>query len=77
MVGAIPVISIAGIIGTFYNALSVWVFSTTPSMGFGTQSVILTIVIFVIPFVLYWIVRAVRRSQGIDLDIIFRALPPE
>lgn len=77
MIGAIPVISIAGIVGTFYNALSVWIYSTTPAMGFGLQSEMLTITIFVIPFVLYWIVRAVRRRQGIDLDIIFRELPPE
>lgn len=77
MIGAIPVIVIAGIIGTFYNALSVWIYSTTPAMGFGLPSVLLTVVIFVLPFILYWIVRAIRRRQGIDLDLIFRQVPPE
>jgi len=77
MIGAIPVISIAGLIGTFYNSLAVWIYSTTPAMGFGLPSLLLTIVIFVVPFILYWIVRAIRRRQGINLDLIFREIPPE
>jgi len=46
-------------------------------MGFGLASLELIIAVSVAPFVLYWIIRAVRRRQGIDLDFIFRELPPE
>jgi hypothetical protein len=27
-------------------------------------------------FALYWIIRAVRRRQGIDIDLAFKEIPP-
>jgi APA family basic amino acid/polyamine antiporter len=76
-VGGIPVVSIAGAIGAFYSFVAVWIFSTAPALGFGLASLSIIIVIAVIPFVLYWIIRAVRRRQGIDLDLVFADVPPE
>jgi amino acid transporter len=77
MMGAVPAITIFGAIGTFYNGLAVWIYSTAPAMGFGLASLLLIIVISVIPFFLYWVIRAIRRRQGINLDILFREVPPE
>jgi APA family basic amino acid/polyamine antiporter len=77
MVGSVPAIVIVGIIGTFYNAVSVWIYSTAPAMGFGLASLELVMAVAIAPFILYWIIRAIRRRQGIDLDFIFREIPPE
>mgnify|MGYP001102823200 CR=1 FL=1 len=76
-VGGIPVISIAGAIGAFYSFVAVWIFSTAPALGFGLASLMIIIVIAVIPFIFYWIIRAVRRRQGINVDLVFREVPPE
>lgn len=75
--GGVPLIVIGGILGAFYNGLAVWVYSTTPALGFGLPSTLVILVTFLIPFVLYWVVRYARKRQGIDIELIFRSLPPE
>jgi hypothetical protein len=35
------------------------------------------LLIVVVGLAVYYIARAVRRSQGIDLDLVYRELPPE
>jgi hypothetical protein len=40
-------------------------------------SITLILSILVISFVLYWIIRAIRKRQGIDIDALFREIPPE
>jgi len=76
-IGAVPVITIAGILGFIYNGSAVLFFSITPALGFGLPSTLLLIVTFLIPFVLYWVVRQVRKAQGIDTALIFKTIPPE
>lgn len=76
-IAGIPVVSIGGVLGFFYNGLAVYTFTVTPVLGFGLPSTLVLVVTFLVPFVLYWIIRAVRKSQGIDLDMIFRNIPPE
>ena len=60
------------------------VFTLTPAVGFGNitdfgiaRATWIMILTAAIPFVLYWIVRAYRKSQGIDIDMIFHEVPPE
>jgi amino acid transporter len=76
-IGPLPLITVVGLIGAFYNGLAVWVYSTTPALGFGLPSTLVLVVTFLIPFVLYWIVRSVRKRQGIDIDLVFKSIPPE
>jgi len=83
-VAGIPLIVIAGIIGAYYNWWAVAVFTFTPAVGFGNltdlgipRATWIMILTAAIPFVLYWIVRAYRKRQGIDMDMIFRQVPPE
>jgi len=83
-VAGIPVIVITGIIGAYYNWWAVGVFTFTPAVGFGAitdwgipRATWIMIVTAAIPFVLYWIVRAYRKRQGIDIDLIFSEVPPE
>jgi APA family basic amino acid/polyamine antiporter len=76
-IAGIPLVSIGGIIGVFYNGLAVYAFTFTPILGFGLPSTLVLIVTFLVPFVLYWIIAAVRKRQGIDVRIIFQSIPPE
>jgi amino acid transporter len=74
----IPIITIVGIIGAYYNGYAVYLFSTSPSVGFaGTGAGWIILGAAVIAFILYPIIRAYRKSQGIDIDLIFREVPPE
>jgi len=76
-IAGVPAITIAGLLGFFYNGSAVLFFSITPALGFGLPSTLLLVTVFVIPFILYWVVRAIRKSQGIDIDAVFRMIPPE
>jgi amino acid transporter len=74
--GAILII-VTGIIGFVFMADSAYFFATTAAFGFGLPSTEILVTFFVLPFVAYWIIRQIRRRQGIDLDLIFRMVPPE
>jgi amino acid transporter len=83
-VAGIPLIVIAGIIGAYYNWWAVAVYTFTPAVGFGSvmdwgipRATWIMILTAVVPFILYWVVRAYRKGQGIDIDMIFREVPPE
>jgi amino acid transporter len=77
MIGPIPLATIVGLVGFFYNATAVATFSFTPSLGFGLPSTMYLLTVFIIPFILFWVIRQVRIQQHIDFDAIFRTLPPE
>jgi amino acid transporter len=76
-IAGIPVVSIGGILGFFYNGLAVYAFTFTPILGFGLPSTLVLVVTFAVPFVLYWIIKVVRQRQGIDIGVIFQTIPPE
>lgn len=76
-IGAIPVITVAGILGFIYNGAAVWFYSVTPELGMGLPSTLVIVATAAIPFVLYWVVRAIRKKQGIEIDLIFKSIPPE
>ena len=76
-IGGIPIITIGGLLGFFYNGLAVYAFTFTPSLGFGLPSTLLLVSAFIIPFALYWVIVAIRKRQGIDIGMIFRSVPPE
>ena len=76
-IAGIPVVSIGGILGFFYNGLAVYAFTFTPILGFGLPSTLVLVVTFIVPFILYWIIKAVRQRQGIEIGVIFQTIPPE
>jgi amino acid transporter len=68
---------VGGIIGFIFQAVGTYFLSTTPALGFGLPSTVILVTLFVIPFVAYWVIRQIRKGQGIDIDLIFRSVPPE
>jgi hypothetical protein len=77
-VAGVPAVSIVGILSAALVVLYEYLEIANP-VYFGITPIALeamgaTIVFFL---VLYVVVRAYRKSHGIDLDIIYREIPPE
>jgi basic amino acid/polyamine antiporter, APA family len=81
--GSVPVITILGVIGLIVN-LYFGYQSATPAITPPPSGATLTFLAYasvpltiIIAFVIYGISYAVRRSQGIQLGLAFKEIPPE
>jgi amino acid transporter len=68
----VAVLSIAVMIGLAYVVLSYPQLGIIPWQGFAFMGALV-----VLGLLIYFIARAVRSTQGINLDLIYRELPPE
>jgi len=76
--GGIPVMSLIGLANTIFLLVFIYQNWTDSALGSNSpQSVGLIISVLVISFFLYFIIRAIRKRQGIDLDALYKELPPE
>jgi len=73
----IPVIVITGLIGAFYAGDCVYQLLTLPLLGFGSEARYVGVLSYVVALVLYFIIRLIRKAQGIDLGLVFSEIPPE
>jgi hypothetical protein len=77
-VGGLPVLSLAGLasflVFTYYVVNSV---VTTEFYTPTTDQGAFLIVLFGGAIIFYFLARAYRRSQGIDLSLAFKEIPPE
>ncbi|MGA3405116.1 MAG: hypothetical protein ABSD49_05245 [Candidatus Bathyarchaeia archaeon] len=74
----IPIVTIVGLIGAYYNGWAVFLFSTSPAVGFagtGAGWVILGVVI--LSLIAFPIIKYYRKREGIDINMIFQSIPPE
>jgi amino acid transporter len=76
-----PLLSLLGILGLIVNVFIAWIYGFGPPLGFlsiSTQiSIEFVIGIFVLCGVAYYVSWAIRRSQGIDLSLSFKEIPPQ
>lgn len=76
--GGIPLISICGVCGLTLLFIIIYFIAATPTLGFANyQSEIAMAAIFLAAFVYYFIVKAYRKKEGIDIGMIFKEIPPE
>src|SRR6266852_1405262 len=68
----VPVLSIIVIVGLAYVVLSYPQLGIIPWQGFAFMGSLVEVGLLI-----FFIARAVRASQGINLDLIYRELPPE
>jgi len=74
----IPIVTIVGLIGAYYNGYAVYLFSTSPSVGFsGTGAGWILLDLIIAAVILYPIIKMYRKRQGIDIGMIFQSIPPE
>jgi basic amino acid/polyamine antiporter, APA family len=74
-----PLLVIAGFASLLVFAWAGFEYFTDPLygiIGVAWENIYL-VAIFAIPFVAYFVIRAVRKAQGIDLATIFAEIPPE
>ena len=88
-IGGIPLIAIAGVISTIFMFLALyglitWPYTFPPYAELTTTDAIVQRIWFVLAslvffwgsFIVYYVSKYVRRTQGIDLDLIYSEVPP-
>jgi amino acid transporter len=82
-VGGFPLVTITGLIHSIgLGAIIVLVFLNPASAGtsngiIGTGALLTIIAGLIVAVVIFPIAKAIRKSSGIDLDLVFKELPPE
>lgn len=76
----VPLVSIAGAVAVF-GAVLLWFLYFHFKVQFGLSNTGRMFAIFgatvVIGIVYYLVAKAVRKSQGVDLDLVYKEIPPE
>jgi amino acid transporter len=77
-VGGVPAVSIVGAISSILLVLYEGIFIAYPAF-YGVTPVLLQGIVGCAAFffALYWAVRWFRKKQGIDIDMVFKEIPPE
>jgi amino acid transporter len=80
-IGGVPLLTIVGALAVlgFSAAIAVllWDPGSGASLSANPGKVWLTLGVYALAFAIYFISRAFRRRQGIDLSLAYRELPPE
>ncbi|MFI5421154.1 MAG: hypothetical protein ACHQ1H_09340, partial [Nitrososphaerales archaeon] len=76
-VGGIPVITLVGIFSAIVEAILLYASFTNTIIGGSPSSYPVAIGLAVAGIVIFYAVRAYRKSQGISLDLVFKEIPPE
>jgi amino acid transporter len=83
-IGSIPLVSLGGVGLIVIMIIMAWLLLTIPPLGVVTAPFSLVpfayftvIGLPIIALVIYYIAKAYRRQQGMDLSLIFREIPPE
>jgi H+/Cl- antiporter ClcA len=82
-VGGIPLLKIVSPISFLVMAFLVWQTLKYPDLALAGDSghwwyvPVFMLATAAVGVVVYYVARAVRRSQGIDLDLVYQELPPD
>jgi len=76
-VAGVPLITIVGVIQAAYMLFMVYEYVAWPQFGISAPlPLFLNFGMILVGFVLYWLIRAIRRRQGVDIDLAFAEIPP-
>jgi APA family basic amino acid/polyamine antiporter len=78
-IAGIPVVSICGVLLVIVMTWALVYGYLTPAFSGPTLplAIAVTAGIFITGPIVFYIARAIRKSQGIDLDLVFKEVPPE
>lgn len=78
-VAGIPVISLLGVGNLVLFTLILIASFDTPAFSGPTsgRAIAFVVAIYVVGFALYFVSRAVQRARGVDLDLLYKEIPPE
>ena len=73
----IPLMTLVAAIDVPVLAWTIYMAMTTRAIGAtGALAVEIVAGAYLSGFIAYWISRAIRKSQGINLDLVFKEIPP-
>ena len=73
-----PMMSVACLLGTLASQFYFWVlFSDPVAAGHQTNQVIIVAGVFVIGIAFFFVMWAIRRSQGVNINLAFKEIPIE
>ena len=78
-VAGFPAITICGIVGLATDIWAIWMYLTNPGYGIWpgtTMALTFAALLYIVPFVWYVINKQHRRSQGINIELAFKEVPP-
>jgi len=74
---SIPLITIFGAIEAGFILFLAYQYAVWPGFGVSSPAMLfLNFGMILVGFALYWVIRAVRKGQGIDIDLAFAEIPP-
>ena len=75
----VPVMTILGVFNLVLFTLILYSSFDTPAFSgpTGNRAIAFVVGIYVSGFVLYYIARGIRRQRGVDLDLLYKEIPPE
>jgi len=80
-IGKMPVITLVGIISFLTMGGATTILLLDPNSGtnwhLNTNRVLLGAGIFVAGFPIYYLIRAIQRARGVDVELAYREIPPE
>jgi amino acid transporter len=78
-IGGLPAITICGIVGLATDIWAIYMYLTYPGYGIWpgtTMALAFAALLYIVPFVWYLINKQLRKSQGIDITLAFKEVPP-
>ena len=76
-IAGVPLITIFGVIQAAYMLFMVYEYVAWPQFGISAPlPLFLNFGMILVGFALYWLIRAIRRRQGVDIDLAFAEIPP-
>ncbi len=76
-IGPLPMVSLFGFLGACWLSFFIYLYVTIPELGMASPvSMGFMLALFIGGIILYYIVRAYRKSQGIDIDLAYKEIPP-
>lgn len=78
-VAGIPLITIAGVVNFILFSLILYSSYTLPAFSgpVGPVAIAFVLGIYIVGVIIYYVVAAFRKRQGIDLDLLYTEIPPE
>ena len=77
-VGGLPLMSVFGGIGAAVLLMNFYFLFTDPAVsGYSLTSFLIIVATYIVFIALYFVVKAQRKRQGIDLSYVFAEIPPE
>jgi len=77
-IAGIPLMVILGILNLFFFGFMIYSSLVNPSYyGITYLVVLFDVVCFIIPLIIYYVAKAYRMRQGMNIDLLWKEIPPE